>query len=749
MIGGLLSRRDLFKGGILIAGFSLLGAPSPAAAQSETGGGKTLALNSVDSFLAIDEKGTVTVFSGKVDLGTGIRTALCQIVADELDVPLAAIAIVMGDTDLTPNQGPTYGSLSIQNGGVQLRNAAAAARNALLELAAAKLGIKPEELTSAGGFITGGGKSIGYGELIGGQSFALAIDPKAPPKTKNPAEFQFAGKSVPRLDIPAKVTGTFTYMHDFQVPDMLHGRVIRPPSLGAMLENVEEESIANIPGIVQIVREGSFLGIVAENEWAAIKAALQLKASWSSWEGLPDRATLFETVRGTYIVRDDITGDTGDSAAAMAAEGAKTLSATYDFAIHTHGSIGPSCAIASFKDGKLTTWSASQATHNLQKQLAKMFELASGDVRCIHIEGAGCYGRNGHEDAAADAALLARSVGKPVRVQWSRADEHGWDPKGPPVLADLKAALDGSRIAAWESEFFLPNQTQNVTLVPLLAATLAGLPADETVSPGNLAQNSNIPYKFPNIKTICHRLESTPFRTSWIRTPGRTQNTFANESFLDELASAVGADPLEFRLKHLDPADERAIEALTRVAALAKWDKRASPKAGSSGAIFTGRGISYVKYDLARTYVAAVAEVEVRRKTGEIRVTRFFVAHDCGQIINPDGLRNQIEGNIVQTVSRTLIEEVKFDQSSVTSLDWASYPILTFPKVPEIVLDLIDRPGEKPWGAGEPSGAAVPAAVSNAVFDAAGIRLRSVPFTPDKVRRALGQAKGASPIRVP
>jgi CO/xanthine dehydrogenase Mo-binding subunit len=422
----------------------------------------------------------------------------------------------------------------------------------------------------------------------------------------------------------------------------------------------------------------------------------------------------------------------------MSKEGLKRISATYDFAIHTHGSIGPSCAVAEFKDGKLTSWSASQATHNLQKQLAKMFGLPLESVRCIYVEGSGCYGRNGHEDAAADAALLSKAVGRPVRVQWSRADEHGWDPKGPPTLIDLQAGMDGSgAVTAWDSEFFIPQQTPNTFLVPLVAATLSGMPADDTVAPGNIFHNSNIPYKFANIKTVCHRLETTPFRPSWIRTPGRMQNTYANECFIDELAAATGADPIDFRLKYLDPGDKRGIEVLNRVAALAKWDKRSSPKSGQIGDVVTGRGVSYCKYELVRTYVATIAEVEVKRSTGEIRVTRFYVAHDCGQIINPDGLKNQIEGNVIQTVSRTLKEELKFNRSTVTSLDWASYPILTFPEVPDIVMDLLDRPTEKPWGAGEPSAAVVPSAISNAVFDATGARLRSVPYTPDKVRGAL------------
>jgi nicotinate dehydrogenase subunit B len=351
----------------------------------------------------------------------------------------------------------------------------------------------------------------------------------------------------------------------------------------------------------------------------------------------------------------------------------------------------------------------------------------------------GCYGRNGHEDAAADSALLAKAVGKPVRVQWSRADEHGWDPKGPPTLIDVRANLDASgAVTAWESEFLIPQGA--ATNVDLVAATLANMPVEHILSPGGILNDSAIGYNFPNIKTVCHRLETTPFRPSWIRAPGRMQNTFANECFIDEIAAAVSADPLEFRVKHMDPADKRGLEVLDRLAKLAKWETRASPRQNISGNIVKGRGCSYVKYELVRTFVGAVAEVEVNRATGDIRVARFFVVQDCGQIINPSAVEAQIEGCVIQTVSRTLKEELTFDRSMVTSLDWASYPILTFPEVPEIVIELIDRPTEKPWGAGEPSAAVISSSISNAIFDATGVRLRSVPFKREKVKAALQSA---------
>jgi nicotinate dehydrogenase subunit B len=481
----------------------------------------------------------------------------------------------------------------------------------------------------------------------------------------------------------------------------------------------------------QVVRIGNFLAVVAETEWGAIKASEKLKASWSAWEGLPEMDKLYQVVRDTPVAKDEITVNVGDPNPALAGS-AKTLRATYEFAIQTHGSMGPSCAVADVRDGQATIWSASQAPHWLRRELAGLLAIDQSKIRVIYVDGSGCYGRNGHEDAAADAALLSRAVGRPVRVQWSRADEHGWDPKGPPTVVDLRGGLDtGGRVVAWQSEFWIPKLTAITDGVPLIAATLAGLPQKAAINPGNVFQNSAPPYAFTNAHATCHRLETTPLRPSWIRTPGRMQNTFANEAFMDELAAAAGADPIEFRLRHMN--DQRGIAVLKAAAARARWAPRPSPNKARSGA---GRGVSYVKYENVRTYVAAVAEVEADRASGAIRVKRVVVAHDCGLIINPDGVKAQIEGNVIQTVSRTLKEEIKFNRSRVTSVDWATYPILTFPEVPDVEMELINRPQEPAWGAGEPAAAVVPSAISNAVFDAIGVRLRTVPFTPDRVKAA-------------
>ncbi len=372
------------------------------------GGTKPLALTEVDAFLAIDAQGLVTVYSGKVDLGTGVSTALSQIAADGLDVPLLRIKLIQGDTALTPDQGTTWGSLTVQLGGMQLRNAAATARIALLEEASKRLGVKPEDLKVADGVISGGGKSVSYGELIGNKMFSLKLDHAKPAKSKDPKDYKLVGKPISRADIAEKVMATFTYMHDFRVPGMVHGGVVRPPAIGAKLESVDEASIKNIPGVIKVVRERDFLAVVAENEWAAIKGARELNAVWSKAEMLPEQSKLWEHVRNSKIVNDEVTSNVGNTAKAMGKDGVTTVKSTFDFAIQLHGSIGPSCAVAEFKDGKLTSWSASQATHNLRKQLAQMFAMSPDDVRCIYVEGAGCYGRNGHEDAAGDAALLAR-----------------------------------------------------------------------------------------------------------------------------------------------------------------------------------------------------------------------------------------------------------------------------------------------------------------------------------------------------
>ncbi len=730
----LTSRRDFLKtSGALVVTFSL--GNHPAAAVTAPVLAKTVAPDQVDGFVAIDARGRVSVYSGKVDLGTGVQTALAQIAAEELCVPLENVELIQGDTALTPDQGITWGSLSIQIGGMQIRQACATAREALLARGAEKLAAQVADVYAKDGQVVrlGSEHGIGYGQLVGGKRFEIKVDAKAP--NKNPSAYTIVGQPVRRIDIPDKVTGRFTYMQDVKVKGMLHARVVRPAAMKASLVSVDDAQAKQVPGYVTTVHKGNFLAAVGRTEWAAISGAGAIKAQWSDWQGLPDKGKLWEHVRNTKAAKDEVLQNVGNTAGVMK-NGERTLASTYDFAIHTHGSIGPSCAIAELQDGKLTVWSASQATHLLRKQLANMLSMKPENVRCVYVEGAGCYGRNGHEDAAADAALLAAELGKPVRVQWSRADEHGWDPKGPPTLLDLRAALDaGGSVTGWESMVYIPDRPKGFE-VTLVAAELAGLPKD-TAFPGNIFQGLAIPYTFQNIKATARWLAETPFKPSWIRTPGRMQNTYANECFMDECAAAAAVDPLEYRRRNLK--DARGLELLDRLAKLAGWTPRKGPAKGG-GDIVKGRGVAYTKYELVRTYVGCVADVEVNRRTGKVRVERFYVAHDCGQIINPDGLKNQIEGNVVQTVSRTLIEDLQWNRSTVTSVDWKTYPILTFPDVPDVAIDLIDRPNEKPWGAGEPTAAVVPSAIANAIYDAVGIRMRSVPFTPDKILAGLKSA---------
>ena len=727
-----VARRDFLKtGGALVVTFSL--SASGANAAGEAAPAKSVALDQVDGFLGLDARGNVTVYSGKVDLGTGIRTAMAQIAAEELSVPLSRVTVIQGDTSLTPDQGVTFGSLSIQNGGMQIRQAAATARQALLAEGAAKLGLDKDGVIVKDGVVSPktGGKGIDYAALVGGKDFHLAVDAKAP--TKDPRDYTIVGTSVARLDIPDKVTGRFTYMQDFRRKGMLHARVIRPGGMKATLMSWNDFDCKKIPGYVGPIKKGNFIAVLGRTEWSAIAASRAMDTKWSDWAGLPEQSKLWEHVRNSKVAKDEDLQKVGDAGEALKTPGAKIVSASYNFAIHTHGSIGPSCAVAEYADGKLTVWTASQQTHLLRKQIAMMLAMKPDEVRCIYIEGAGCYGRNGHEDAAADAALIAKETGVPVRVQWMREDEHGWDPKGPPTLFDYKAAVDAQGdVVGWQSEVFIPDRPKDI-VVALLPAELAGLPTDPS-HPGNIQASLGIPYTFPNIRATAHWLTDTPFRPSWIRTPGRMQNTFGNECFIDEIVAATGADPLEFRLKNMK--DPRGAELLQALAVLADWKPRKA-RAEVSGNVARGRGLAYVKYELVRTYVGAVADVEVDLATGKVRVVKFHVAHDCGQIINPDGLRNQIEGNVVQTVSRTLIEELKFDRSRVTSLDWATYPILRFPDVPDVAIKLMERQNEKPWGAGEPTAAVVPAAIANAIHNATGARVRSIPFTPDKVQAAL------------
>ena len=736
-----LSRRGLLKaGGALVVSFGI-GVPWPARALeqpllgSDADIGKPLALDEVGSFLAVHADGSVTVFTGKVDLGTGLRIAIRQMVAEELDLPVGRIDLVEGDTALTPDQGPTGGSSGITRGGVPIRQAAATARQALLALAVEKFGVPVNELIIVDGEVrrVSGGGRFNFGAILEGKRLALKVDPKAP--LKAPAAYRVVGEPLPRPDLPAKCTGLHVYMHDFKLAGMLHGRAIRPPAVGAKLLAFDEASLAGIPA-ARVVRLKDFLGIVAEDEWAAIRAAQALKASWSEVQELPGSDGLEQYVRTSAVDHDETVAKRGEAKAALASA-APRFAASYFWPAQSHASMGPSCAIADVSADHATIWTSSQATHKFRAAFAHILALPAEKVRLIYLDGAGCYGMNGHEDAAADAALLSRAVGKPVRVQWMREDEHGWDPKGPPQLLELEASLDSKGgIAAWRTELWLPAATKGMPNVPLLAPAAAGIAQELGQFAGLIGQNGDPPYAVKDMEAVVHWLKETPLRPSNIRAPGKIANSFAVESFTDELASAAKRDPLEFRLSAL--SDPRGIAVLKRAAELFGWAPRPSPdREQSGGKLRVGRGIAYVHYKHNENYVAIAMEVAVEPATGQVRVRRVACAHDCGLVINPDALKNQIEGCILQTLSRTLHEEVTFDKSRVTSIDWASYPILTFPEVPAVEIALLDHPELPPFGAGEAATTPVPAALANAVFDATGARLRNVPLTAGRVKAAL------------
>lgn len=745
----MIARRHFLQsaGALVISfAFSPLAAPEQPAPRADGPAGAPDA-SQLDAWLSIDAAGLVTLFSGKVELGTGVQTALSQIVAEELDVPVARIHVVQGETGRTPNQGMTVGSKTLQVGAVQVRRAAADARRTLLDLASTHLSMPAAALTVADGIVhpraaAPADRRVSYAELIGGRPFSRTLPAASVPvQTKAPKEYRVVGQSVQRVDLPAKIAGTHEYVHNVRLPGMLHARVVRPPAIGATLASLDDASVRALPGIVSIVRKGNFVGIVAEREEQAIAAARAL-APAITWTppaaALPPVDTLDEVIRATPVTERVIT-ETGDRVAAMA--GAKTrVEAAYSMPFQSHVSTGPSCALADVRSGEATIWSGTQGSYMLRDAIAGLLEMPPARVKVIWTEASGCYGHNGSDDCAADAAVLSREVGRPVRLQWSRQDEHAWAPKGPAMLMDARAALDASgRIAAWDYAVTSPTHSTRPggRAANLLAAQLMGQqPQLGTIGGDRNARHS---YSVPNDRVSVRWMQQSVLRPSSFRGLGAPANVFAIESFMDELAAAAGADPVVFRLRHLN--DPRAVAVVQRVAELARWQPRTASsraKAAASNGRVEGRGMAFLQYENVNTYVAAVTDILLDRATGAVRVTRIFVAHDCGLVVNPDGLRNQIEGGILQGVSRALKEQVRWEQSAITSVDWQSYPILTFADVPETFeIALIDRPDQPALGGGEAAHCAAPAAVANAIADATGLRLRALPFTPERVKRGL------------
>ena len=755
-----ISRRELLKStGALIVGFKLFGSLPRLLAQGAQGGTPIsnaggLPADQLDSWIAVAPDGTVSVFTSKVDLGTGTATALGQIVAEELDVAISRIRMEVGDTEKTVDQGRTSASRTLERAGPQMRQAAAAAREELLKRASSKLDAPPEKLVVTDGVVSIAANprvSISYAMLVGGQRFDASIpasgeqwDLKIAPaaKAKDPKDYKIVGTPVQRFDLPKKFTGEFIYSADVRVPGMLHGRVVRPPVINSAPASVDESSVQQIPGIVKVVREGSFVGVVAETEFAAIRAAQELKVAWApAPKQFPaGSAATYEYLEKTKSFADRNGTVKGDAAGALAGA-AKTFQNTYRWPFQMHGMIGPSCAVADVQGDKATIWSGSQAPFITRNGVARLLGVPEHNVHFIYTEGSGCYGRLEPDDAPEDAALLSRAVGKPVRVQWTRADEHAWEPKGPPQLISIRSGIDAQgKVVAWEyAERTLP--WTDARLSPMLASRQTGIQPD--VNGIFLGGNDGAPYNFENRKAVVSGIPwvmtPNPLRTCNLRAPYSQARAFATESQMDEMAVAANADPLEFRLRHLSgPDSQRVTDVLRAVAKQAAWQPRATRLQSAAGNVATGRGLALS--GMAGTVVAQVAEIEVDKSTGKIAVKKVTVAHDCGIIVNPDGLRNQIEGNVLQGASRALMEEVDFDANGVKSLNWTSYPIIRFSEVPEVDIVLINQPALEPMGAGEASSIATGAAIGNAVYDALGIRLREVPFTPDRVLRALRNA---------
>ncbi len=766
-----LSRRQVLKSsGALIVSFSIYGPLSRVFAQSQEAPearpyaaeridlgtftpepGDYLDPKELDSWLAVMQDGSITMYTGKVDIGTGTRTALAQIVADELYVPFDRVTMSMGETAKSVDQGRTVGSSTIPRGGAQLRQAAAAAHQALLTLASAHLGAPIEKLTVTDGVVSVSGdpaKKISYGALIGGKRFNVKISTKgyqggmdvAPEvKARNFKDYKVVGTSIPRVDLPAKFTGAYTYTPDFRVPGMLHGRPVRPNTAIAKPSSVDESSIAHIPGVVKVVQEGSFVGVVAETEWAAVQAARTLKVVWSTPETkMPaDREEVDRYLTDTKPVRELTARKVGDVDSAFS-QAAKTLQATYHWPFQNHGMMGPPCAVADVRGDKATIWTGAQGPFTTRDRISSMMKVPRKNVEVHFIESSGCYGRLTADDAAEDAVLLSRAVGKPVRVQWMRADEQVWDPKGPQQLLVVRAAIDSQgKVTAWDylDRSFPWTESQGT---PQLAERQIGILSTDAGNPNGAGGAGDI-YNFASMriqsKTIPWMFaEPMPLRTASLRSPGEPPRMFATESFIDELAAELRMDAVQFRLANLK-TDKRVAEALNTVAVKSGWISRPSPAPASNEKILRGRGVAIGQR--GGSVPALVAEVEVDTESGNVSVKRLVIVYDCGLIINPDGVKNQLEGNMVQGVSRTLIEESKFDATGVTSVDWVSYPVIRFQDIPNVEITLIDRPELPASGAAETPIVVVPAAIANAIFDATGVRMREIPFTPERVLKAL------------
>ncbi|MBI5111973.1 MAG: xanthine dehydrogenase family protein molybdopterin-binding subunit [Rhodovulum sp.] len=753
-----ISRRAVLAGaGGLVVGFMLTPAiaaePEPAAAPVVA---DDIAADQTDSpphdaWLRIGADGRATLFTGKVELGHGLLTALAQIAAEELDLPVDHVTVISGDTERVPNEGATTGSRSIETTGAALRQAGATLRALLVDRAAERLDVPADRLTVRDGVVTApDGRSLDYAALASdGDLHSTAprrVDAPAV-RPKPAAERRIVGTAVPRRDLPAKVTGAARFVQDMTPDGLLYGRVVRPPRYGAVLDTVDADAVKDLPGIVVLVRDGSFLGVLAEREEQAVRAraALRRATTWSGGTTLPAPDRLWEHLR-TAPAETHVIDQRGDDVASAPA-GAVALTASYRKPYVAHAAIAPPAAVAVFDDGFLTVWTASQDVFALREALGAALHMPASDIRCIHAETGGSFGQDGADDAALDAALLARAVpGRPVRLQWERDETFAWSPFGPAMMVDLAGQVgrDG-RIATWShtvwsnTHAMRPGDAEEPNLLAAWQLDGTAEAAPPRTAPatagGGAERNAVPPYDLPRRRIVEHRVLDMPLRVSALRSLGAFANVFASESFMDELARAAGADPLAFRLAHLSDVHARAV--LEAAARRAGWP-------GRRGGNRPGLGIGFARYRDDGAHVAAVAEIAVDRRSGAVRVVRVVVAVDAGTIVNPDGAAAQIEGGVIQATSWTLREAVRFDATGITSRSFADYPILTMPEVPSVDVVLIDRPEAPSRGVGEAALGPTAAAIANAVAAATGARIRELPLTPARVLAALA----ASPSQI-
>ena len=750
------SRRSILKtGGALVVSIGMpvgLDTVLGINAARAQGVKPPLTPDQLSSFIAINADGKVSAFFGKTDMAQGLFTAIGQIVAEELDVPFKAVTVIMGQTASSVNQGGSSGSTGIQFGGKQMRMAAAEARRVLVDMAAERLGIPADQLTVSDGVVhakSDTAKKVSYADLIGGRYFNVQLEwnkkignqlyapGKAQPKKHT--EHKIVGQRIPRDDIAPVVFGTMDYVTDVKVPGMVHGRMIRPPVAGATPAKVDQASIKGIPG-ARVVHQNGFLGVVADREWDAIKAAQTLEVEWSNAAPpFPDQAAIYDHIRKAPARHRKIEKENGNVDEAFR-NATRVVEAEYEWPFQSHASMGPGCGVVDVRDDKVTVWTGSPKSHFCRDGVANILGVPVAKVEGISMQFSGAYGRNDAGDACMDAAVLSKAVGRPVRVQYMRDEGTGWDPKGPASIHRVRAAIDSTgNIVGYEfySKGFSRWDVQTNESRPerTLAGHFLGAPLKSEDMFGAPAEA----YEYANKRTLWETIpplldRASPLRTSHLRDPVGPQLHFASESFIDEMAHAVNADPVQFRLKYLTNARHKA--AIQAAAEKSGWVTRVSPRKDQTGSTVTGRGIAYAPRN--GTIVAIVAEVEVDRRSGKIWARKFTVAHDCGQIINPMGLEHCIEGNIIQGISRTLWEEVRFDRKAVTSIDWMTYPILDITETPETIdMVLLNKPDQPPTGAGEPSIRPVAAAIANAVFDATGVRIRRVPFSPDRVKQSL------------